>query len=480
MSKGCAGCGPALSNGVADLVHDHPCYSEEAHYHYARMHLAVAPACNIQCRYCNRLYDCANESRPGVTSEVLTPEEATRKVLVVASRMPQVSVVGIAGPGDPLANPDKTFRTFALVAAQVPDVRLCLSTNGLTLVDQIDRIVDAGVHHVTITINAVDSGIGGEVYQWVHFDGKRYTGEEGAAILIERQLAGLELLARKGILCKVNSVLIPGVNDEHLAEVSQRVKSLGALLHNIMPLIVVSGSYYGERGYRGPSLAERKRVQESCEGHVRLMHHCRQCRSDTVGLLGEELAADFTRDRLGDETSVYDPAQREHARQAIEAEIQKMRQTAARLLSTGTARTRTLTAAVATKGHGVVNQHFGHAREFLVYEVSVEGVKLVEVRNVEQYCRGPATCDDEEDLIRRIASILGDCQYLLCSRIGPGPRRYLEAVGIKCVETFEFIHQALTDICLQAEGDAGVTPEREAVGMGAHSRFRAGEGGQLR
>ena len=76
------------------------------------MHVAVAPACNIQCNYCNRKYDCANESRPGVVSELLTPEEAVKKVLAVAMEIPQMTVVGIAGPGDPLANPERTFRTF--------------------------------------------------------------------------------------------------------------------------------------------------------------------------------------------------------------------------------------------------------------------------------------------------------------------------------------------------------------------------------
>ena len=60
---------------------NHPCYSEAAHHHYARMHVAVAPACNIQCNYCNRKYDCANELRPGVVvvSEKLTPEQAAKE-----------------------------------------------------------------------------------------------------------------------------------------------------------------------------------------------------------------------------------------------------------------------------------------------------------------------------------------------------------------------------------------------------------------
>ena len=110
--SGCGGSSAQLSHLSAQIrekVHNHPCYSEDAHHHYARMHVAVAPACNIQCHYCNRKYDCANESRPGVVSELLTPDQAVRKVLAVAAAIPQMSVLGIAGPGDPLANPERTF-----------------------------------------------------------------------------------------------------------------------------------------------------------------------------------------------------------------------------------------------------------------------------------------------------------------------------------------------------------------------------------
>ncbi len=70
-----------------ERIKDHPCYSEEAHHYFARMHVAVAPACNIQCNYCNRKYDCANESRPGVVSEKLTPDQARRKVVAVANEV---------------------------------------------------------------------------------------------------------------------------------------------------------------------------------------------------------------------------------------------------------------------------------------------------------------------------------------------------------------------------------------------------------
>ena len=97
---GCSSSSCGSSQGQGDMpehvwnkIKDHPCYSEEAHHYFARMHVAVAPACNIQCNYCNRKYDCSNESRPGVTSERMNPEQAARKVLAVANKVPQLSVL---------------------------------------------------------------------------------------------------------------------------------------------------------------------------------------------------------------------------------------------------------------------------------------------------------------------------------------------------------------------------------------------------
>ncbi|MBI5379123.1 MAG: nitrogenase cofactor biosynthesis protein NifB, partial [Nitrospirae bacterium] len=216
-ARGCAAGSCGSKAGAGDLppeiwekVKNHPCYSEEAHHHYARMHVAVAPACNIQCHYCNRKYDCANESRPGVVSERLTPEDAAKKVLAVAGAIPQMTVLGIAGPGDPLANPDKTFRTFDLIAEKAPDIKLCLSTNGLALPDYVDRIKALKVDHVTITINMVDPAVGERIYPWVFYKHKRWKGRDASKILNERQLEGLDLLTANGILCKVNSVMIPG------------------------------------------------------------------------------------------------------------------------------------------------------------------------------------------------------------------------------------------------------------------------------
>src|SRR5512139_4284549 len=141
--EGKASCGSAAGENempaaIWEKVKNHPCYSEEAHHHYARMHVAVAPACNIQCNYCNRKYDCSNESRPGVVSELLTPHQAIKKVLAVAAEIPQITVLGIAAPEAPLSNPGPTIETFAQLSKRAPDIKLCVSTNGLNLPQYVD------------------------------------------------------------------------------------------------------------------------------------------------------------------------------------------------------------------------------------------------------------------------------------------------------------------------------------------------------
>jgi len=444
--EGKASCGS--SAGPADMapeiwekVKNHPCYSEEAHHHYARMHVAVAPACNIQCNYCNRKYDCANESRPGVVSERLTPEQAAKKVLAVASTIPQMTVLGIAGPGDPLANPKKTFETFRLISEVAPDIKLCLSTNGLMLPDWVDEIAKYKVDHVTITINMVDPEVGQHIYPWIFWDHKRIEGIEAARILSERQLLGLEMLTERGILAKINSVMIPGINDQHLIEVNRAVKSRGAFLHNIMPLISAPehGTVFGLTGQRGPSAQELKALQDDCEGDMNMMRHCRQCRADAVGLLGEDRSAEFTTDKIMAMDVQYDSEGRKAYQEQVEAERQaKVAAKAGELDGLEAAGDIKVLVAVATKGHGIINEHFGHAKEFQVYEMSATGAKFVGHRRVDLYCQGGF---GEEDALDTVIAAINDCHAVFVAKIGGCPKDDLTKAGIQPVDQYahEFI-----------------------------------------
>ncbi|MGY3146674.1 nitrogen fixation protein NifB [Bradyrhizobium sp. USDA 3397] len=450
LSNGKRSCGSPASESdlppeIWDKIKNHPCYSEEAHHHYARMHVAVAPACNIQCNYCNRKYDCANESRPGVVSEKLTPEQAARKLIAVATSIPQLSVLGIAGPGDSLANPKKTFKTFELVAAAAPDIKLCLSTNGLDLPDHVDTISRYKIDHVTITINMIDPEIGARIYPWIFFNHKRYTGIEAARILTHRQLQGLEMLTDRGILCKINSVMIPGINDQHLIDVNRAVKSRGAFLHNIMPLISAPehGTAFGLNGQRGPTAQELKALQDACEGQINMMRHCRQCRADAIGLLGDDRSAEFTTEKIIAMDVEYDLKTRKAYHAKVEDERKAKIAARQEELATiaGEMSEIKLLAAVATKGSGLINEHFGHAREFQVYELSTSGVKFVGHRRVDLYCQGGYA---EDDRLAGIIRAINDCHAVFVAQIGGCPRKNLINAGIEPVDQYahEFIEKS--------------------------------------
>ena len=77
---------------------NHPCFSKKASAAYGRVHLPVAPHCNIQCNFCNRIYDCANENRPGVTGRVQSPDEAALYVEISQSSASQDQEILCAMP----------------------------------------------------------------------------------------------------------------------------------------------------------------------------------------------------------------------------------------------------------------------------------------------------------------------------------------------------------------------------------------------
>ncbi len=434
---------------ILKRIEKHPCYSEEAHHHYARMHVAVAPACNIQCNYCNRKYDCANESRPGVVSELLTPEEAAHKVLVIAGKIPQMTVLGIAGPGDPLANPKQTFRTFELIADKAPDIKLCLSSNGLMLPEHVDKIKELNVDHVTLTINMVDPEIGTKIYPWVRYNRKRFKGLDAAKILHERQMESLDALREADILCKVNSVMIPGINDEHLVEVNKVIRSKGAFLHNIMPLISAPehGTYFGLTGQRGPKPKELKALQDKCSGNMKMMRHCRQCRADAVGLLGEDRSQEFTKEKFLEMSPEYNLEKRQEVHTGIQKFQEELRKAKAKQATPKTAaNTPKIMVAVATKGNKLVNQHFGHAKEFQIYEVDGTEVKFVGHRKVDHYCQSGY---GEEATLDNIIKSIADCKGVLASKIGHCPQDELRKAGIEPFEAYDVIDKVALDFYQQ-------------------------------
>jgi len=266
---------------VADI---HPCYSHDAHFRYGRVHLPVAPRCNIHCNYCDRrISDCYHVFRPGVSARVVNAAEAVELVGQALDSEPRIRVAGIAGPGEPLANAE-TFATLQAVHERFPDLILCLSTNGLLLSQHAQRLAVLGVRTITVTVNSVSPIIGAKIYSYVNYDHHRLEGVEAAELLLRKQLQGIEAAVEAGMLVKVNTVLIPGLNDHGLVELSSEVARRGAWIQNIIPLIPLSDFRYR----RPPTCDELRAAREACEQVLPQFRHCKQCRADAVGVPGDE------------------------------------------------------------------------------------------------------------------------------------------------------------------------------------------------
>lgn len=281
-----------------DFLKKHPCFSKEAHHKFGRIHLPVAPACNIQCRYCIRKYDCANESRPGITSTVLSPENALERIRVLIDRNENISVVGIAGPGDPLAN-EATFEVLGAINREFPEIILCVSTNGLLLPDRLHDLLSAGVKTLTITINAVSPGIAEKIYSWVLCNGTTCRGREAAEYLLHNQQTGLKNTVQAGLAVKVNTVFIPGINDTDIPSIAALAGAAGADIMNIIPLIPQAGFAHLQR----PSHEMVTRMRIECGEFILQMTHCRQCRADAFGVLGEDrdMELEMLHAKIGDD-----------------------------------------------------------------------------------------------------------------------------------------------------------------------------------
>lgn len=260
----------------------HPCFNEKIHDKVGRIHIPIAPKCNIQCGFCTRSLN-DTEDRPGVASSIMSIDEAITHIENVTSEDNPINVVGVAGPGDSLFNED-TLELFHEVGAKFPEMILCMSTNGLLVPDYAEEIARSGVKTVTITINAIDPEIGVQIYDNINYHGKVYHGKEGFELLLNNQLKGVELLSQQGIVVKVNSVLIPGLNDEHIIDIAYEVKRRGASLMNVLPLIPLNKF----KNYPRPGCGQLSEVRDKVEQIIPVFRACTQCRADAFGIPGKE------------------------------------------------------------------------------------------------------------------------------------------------------------------------------------------------
>ena len=105
--------------------------------------------------------------------------------------------------------------------------------------------------------------------------------------------------------------------------------------------------------------------------------------------------------------------------------------------------------AVASKEGMAISEHFGHAKQFHIYEAYKDRCELLGVREVEHYCLGQ---ESSPAAMTGILETIKDCHAVFVAKIGDGPTEKLKAVGVRAVSryAYEAIEASLLDYVRRA------------------------------
>jgi len=180
------------------------------------LRVSVTDRCNLRCTYCMPA-----EGLPWMPkAEMLTDEEMLRVIgLFVRDGVTGVRLTG----GEPLLR-RSLVELVAGIAALEPRPRIAMTTNGVGLERVAQRLADAGLDRVNVSLDTIDSET------FTHLTRRDRLGD------VER---GLKAAADAGLTpVKVNAVAMRGVNDDTVGDVLQWCLDRGYELRFIeqMPL----------------------------------------------------------------------------------------------------------------------------------------------------------------------------------------------------------------------------------------------------
>ncbi len=100
--------------------------------------------------------------------------------------------------------------------------------------------------------------------------------------------------------------------------------------------------------------------------------------------------------------------------------------------------------AVATKDGVSINQHFGHAKQFWIYELDAKHCELLEKREIEHYCLGNHS---SKTAMAKILVTIADCAAVFVAKIGDSPAEKLNAINVIAVSDYAYqaIESSLLD-----------------------------------
>ncbi|MBU3943242.1 MAG: radical SAM protein [Proteobacteria bacterium] len=350
------------------------CSADQPHSPHGRwVEMAVAPRANNRIRFA-----ATSESQ-----QAMIPGQALALLADILGEGGRVDGVTIAGPGDPLADSESTVAMLALVRKRYPEMALGITTLGLGGEKAVRQLVEAGVSHVTLLVDAVDLEVMQKLYAWIRPGSKTVPLFAATELLLSEQQGAVKAFVLAGCTVHVRTTIYPGYNDEHAVEIARTMAELG-----VQSMAVAA--YDPEEGeevlLEQPSREQMAGIREQMAKYL------------SVVVLPEKIVAAKTADGTGCGCGPRPSAERPNV-------------------------------AVVSSGGMEVDLHLGHAAKALIYGLRGDGLTcLLETRTLPE----PGTGGSRWEIL---AETLKDCFVLLAASAGESPRKILGSRGISVLIT---------------------------------------------
>ena len=180
------------------------------------LRISVTDRCNFRCTYCMPAEIFGESYKFLPKNEILSFEEIARLARIFVDF--GVNKLRITG-GEPLLRTDLHI-LIAMLTGMPGMEDLTLTTNAYLLPQQAQRLKDAGLQRVTISLDTLDD----EVFKEMN----------GRGISIDRVLRGIDAAAAVGLApIKINAVVQKGVNDHTVVDLARYFKNSGHIVRFI-------------------------------------------------------------------------------------------------------------------------------------------------------------------------------------------------------------------------------------------------------
>lgn len=209
------------------------------------MRLSLIDKCNLRCTYCMPA-----DGMDWLPKEQLLSKDEILRLVRIGVEMLGIEELRLTG-GEPLVRADLVEIIAALSAAH-PDLPISLTTNGIGLDAKAAELMAAGLKRINISLDTLDEQTFRELTRRDN---------------LLRVLAGIKSAYAAGLdPVKINSVLMRGINDQHVVELVSWAIEHGYQLRFIeqMPLDA-------DRGWTKEGTVTAEEIRQQIRGHYTLI-----------------------------------------------------------------------------------------------------------------------------------------------------------------------------------------------------------------